>query len=121
MILPNGQKITGKLFIPPPIPYLKLSGSQGTPDLYLRRSDYLNDKGVGPPISRGGAMGGWVIVVLPNITKESMALDTRILLEGRDAYGRRISTETALRGEDPWNRIFNPNAGEYGSPQPYNP
>jgi hypothetical protein len=121
VILPNGQKITGKLFIPPPIPYIKLSGSQGTPDLYLRRSDYLNDKGVGPPISRGGAMGGWVIVVLPNITKESMALDTRVLLEGRDAYGRRISTETALRGEDPWNRTFNPNAVEYGSSQPYNP
>jgi hypothetical protein len=121
VILPNGQRITGKLFIPPPIPYLKLSGIQGTPDLYLRRSDYLNDKGVGPPISRGGAMGGWVIVVLPNITKESMALDTRILLEGRDAYGTRISTETALRGEDPWNRTFNPNAVEYGSPLPDDP
>jgi hypothetical protein len=66
-------------------------------------------------------MGGWVIVVLPNITKESVTLDTRILLEGRDAYGRRISTKTVLRGEDPWNRIFNPNAVEYGSPQPNNP
>jgi hypothetical protein len=115
VILPNGQRIRGKLLLPTPIPYLKLSGSQGTPDLYLRRSDYLNDKGVGPPISRGGAMGGWVIVVLPDTTRESMAPDTQIVLEGRDAYGRRISTETTLRGEDPWNRIFNPNAVERGS------
>jgi hypothetical protein len=117
-ILPNGKKITGKLFLPPPIPYLKLSGGQGTPDLYLRRSDYLNDKGIGPPINRGGAIAGWIIVVLPNIKPESMPRDTRILLEGSDAYGRRISAETALSSENPWNRLFNPNAVENWNPRP---
>jgi hypothetical protein len=118
VILPNGKRITGKIFLPPPIPYLKLSGSQGTPDLYLRRSDYLNDKGIGPPISRGGSIAGWIIVVLPNIELESMPRDTRIILEGTDAYERRISAETPLSGEDPWNRLFNPNAVENWSPQP---
>ena len=117
-ILPNGKRITGKIFLPPPIPYLRLSGAEGTPDLYLRRSDYLNDKGIGPPISRGGAMAGWIIVVLPDVKPESMPRGTRILLEGSDAYGKRISAETALRSEDPWNRLFNPNVVENWSPQP---
>jgi hypothetical protein len=117
-ILPNGKSVTGKLFLPPPTPYLKLSGAPGTPDLYLRRSDYLNDKGIGPPISRGGAIAGWIIVVLPNIRPESMPRDTRILLEGTDAYGRRISAQAALGSEDPWNRLYNPNAVENWNPQP---
>jgi hypothetical protein len=63
-------------------------------------------------------MAGWIIVVLPNITPESMPRDTRILLEGSDAYGRRISTETALSTEDPWTRFYNPNAVENLNPQP---
>jgi hypothetical protein len=47
-----------------------------------------------------------------------MPRDTRILLEGSDAYGRRISTETALSTEDPWTRFYNPNAVENLNPQP---
>lgn len=117
-ILPNGERITGKLLLPPPIPYLKLLGDEGTPDLYLRRSDYLKDKGIGPPISRGGAIAGWISVVLPNINLESMPRDTRILLEGTDAYGKRVSAETALHSKDPWKKVFNPNAVENWSSQP---
>ena len=117
-ILPNGERITGKLLLPPPLPYLRLLGEEGTPNLYLRRSDYLNDKGIGPPISRGGAIAGWVSVVLPNIDLKSMPGDTRILLVGTDAYGKRVSAETALRSNDPWKKIFNPNADENRSSPP---
>jgi hypothetical protein len=37
-----------------------------------------------------------VIVVLPNTSRESMSGGTRIVLEGRDAYGKMIVAETPL-------------------------
>jgi hypothetical protein len=116
-ILPNGTKVIGKIVLPPPIPYIKLLGAPGTQDLYLRRSDYLNDKGIGPPISRGGATAGWVIVVLPNTSRESMSGGTRIVLEGRDAYGKMIVAETPL-GNGKGSKIFNPYAAEDWNSQP---
>lgn len=117
-ILPDGTKVRGKPLFPPPIPYVKLSGRQGTPDLYLRRSDYLNDKGIGPPIARGGAMAGWIIVVLPTIELESIPHGTRILLEGSDAYGKKVKAEATLGGGDPWKWFFNPMDVENWNPRP---
>jgi hypothetical protein len=69
------------------------------------------------PISRGGATAGWMIVLLPNTSRESMSGGTRIVLEGRDAYGKMIVAETPL-GNGQGSKIFNPYAAEDRNSQP---
>lgn len=69
------------------------------PQITLHRDDYLVKKGMQQPIPTGGAVQGFLIVLVPNVKPaEILDVGSRISLSLKDASGRSYSVDQVTHG-----------------------
>lgn len=94
--LSNGEEVQAQLILPP-ISDVSIEGSGNTPNLVLRRSDFLPGKGSEQPVASGGGLSGWAMFVIPGVARDTMATNsTKISYLSRDINGAEISIDAVM-------------------------
>lgn len=104
--LKNGKEIQPSLMLPP-LQNIILQGAKGSQNITLKGSDYLLNKAIDQPIVRGGAVIGWMMFVLPEISQETfLSQSPEVLFKCEDVDGNSIAAPLYRIQNGPHGHIY---------------